>query len=469
MSSLKFGTSGLRGLVSDLTDEVCFGYAKAFLQHMSAVGALDAGSVVLVGQDLRHSSPRIARACMAAIKACGMTIENCGALLTPGLALRAMDLSAPAIMVTGSHIPADRNGLKFYRPDGEIDKVDEAEITRRVAAAGMMQGGSTDTPTQLTALHAYLARCASILPKDALRGNRIGVYQHSSVARDVMAEVMRAYGAEVVPLGHSDIFVPVDTEALRPEDLAFAKAAVADHELDALISTDGDADRPMLFDEKGEFVRGDLLGILTAKFLGADAVVTPVTSSSALEASGLFKSVMRTKVGSPFVIAGMETAKVEGAACVVGFEANGGVLLGSDVQVAGGTLAALPTRDSMLPMLAVLGLAGMGGKTVSGLVNELPARFARSGRIEHVGPEKTGPFLQKLRDIAFQAEYFVGQSAIGTVDTVDGVRFVFDNGHTLHYRASGNAPELRCYAETGEAEKSSALLGWGLAQAARSL
>ncbi|MGB8817401.1 MAG: phosphomannomutase [Rhizobiaceae bacterium] len=469
MSSLKFGTSGLRGLVSDLTEEVCFAYAKAFLEHMASAGQLPPAAMVLVGQDLRDSSPRIARACMAAIESCGMTIENCGALLTPGLALRAMHLKAPAIMVTGSHIPADRNGLKFYRPDGEIDKSDEVEITRRVAVAGVMESASIEVPVQKTALDAYLKRCAAILPEDALKAKRVGVYQHSSVARDVMVDVAQGYGADVIALAHSDVFVPVDTEALSPEDLAFAKAEVAKHGLDALISTDGDADRPMLFDENGQFVRGDLLGILTAKFLGADAVVTPVTSSSAIEESGLFKSVIRTKVGSPFVIAGMEAAKAQGAACVVGFEANGGVLLGSDVQVEGRTLYALPTRDSMLPMLAVLGLAIQSGKTVSSLVEELPARFAKSGRIEHVGPEKSGPFLEKLLDGPFQAAYFAGKNAISGVDRVDGVRFVFENGHTLHYRASGNAPELRCYAETGDADQSATLLDWGLALAARSL
>ena len=468
MSSLKFGTSGLRGLVSELTDAVCFGYSTAFLEHLVAQGVAP-GSTVLIGQDLRDSSPRIAEACMAAVDALGMTVENCGTLPTPALALRAMTLKVPAIMVTGSHIPADRNGLKFYRPDGEIDKSDEAEIVRRVAGAGFERQAGIRHDMLITAYDDYFSRCESVLSWPALRGKKIGVYCHSSAARELMLALLTALDAEAHAFGLSDEFVPIDTEALSKEDLTFANATVAENRLDALISTDGDADRPMLFDEKGQFVRGDLLGILTAKFLGADAVVTPVTSTSAIEQSGLFKSVVRTKVGSPFVIAGMEEAKRQGGRIVVGFEANGGVLLGSAVEVAGGMLTALPTRDAMLPMLSVLGLGLREGKTISELVEALPARFAMSGRLEHVGPEKTGPFLEKLQDAAFQASYFDGKGAIRAVDKIDGVRFVFDSGDTVHYRASGNAPELRCYAETGDSAKSAALLDWGLAKAAATL
>lgn len=467
-NSLKFGTSGLRGLVSELTDAVCFGYSTAFLEHLVAQG-LAPGSKVLVGQDLRGSSPRIADACMAAVEALGMDVENCSVLPTPALALRAMTLKVPAIMVTGSHIPADRNGLKFYRPDGEIDKADEAEIVRRVAGAGSGQHASKRHDMLITAYDDYFRRCESILSWPALRGKKIGVYCHSSAARDLMLELLTALDAEAQAFGLSDEFVPIDTEALSKDDLAFAKATVAEHRLDALISTDGDADRPMMFDEKGEFVRGDLLGILTAKFLGADTVVTPVTSTSAIEQSGLFKTVVRTKVGSPFVIAGMDETKRQGGRIVVGFEANGGVLLGSDVSVAGGMLTALPTRDAMLPLLCVLGLGLKEGKSVSELVAALPARFAASGRLEHVGPEKTGPFLSKLQDRSFQTGYFASKGAISAVDQIDGIRFVFETGDTVHYRASGNAPELRCYAETGDSQRSAALLAWGLEQAAAAL
>ncbi|MFC6741825.1 hypothetical protein [Methylobacterium tardum] len=77
----------------------------------------------------------------------------------------------------------------------------------------------------------------------------------------------------------------------------------------------------------------------------------PVTAGSALERSGGFERVVRTKVGSPFVIAGMEQAKAADAQVVAGFEANGGFLLGLDVTLGGRPLRALPTRDAVLPIL----------------------------------------------------------------------------------------------------------------------
>ena len=469
MSSLKFGTSGLRGLVTELSDDVCFAYATAFIDHMKSAHGVASDAIILIGYDLRASSPQMAAACMAAAKHAGMRVENCGALPTPALALRAQAIKSPAIMVTGSHIPADRNGLKFYRANGEIDKADEAGISATVDLAGVSTLGSTEyVAIKTIAYDDYLKRCVSILRPNALAGMTIGVYQHSSVSRDLMIELVRTLGATAVPLGRSDVFVPVDTEALRAEDVAFAKHACT-AKLDALISTDGDADRPLVADETGTFFRGDMLGVLTSKFLRASSVVTPVTSSSAVELCGLFDSIVRTRVGSPYVIEGMAKAVAGGAKTVVGFEANGGVLLGSDVAVADCILDALPTRDAMLPILAVLGLAAEAKVSVSKLLANMPERFTQSGRIEHVGPELTGPFLNRLMDNATREKHFATASAIAGFDAIDGVRVVLTSGDVVHYRASGNAPELRCYTEASDLVRAAELLAWGLSRAQASL
>jgi phosphomannomutase len=469
VSSLKFGTSGLRGLVSELPDDVCFAYASAYLRWLQQAHALAKASKVLVGYDLRDSSPRIANACMDAIRAHGLLAENCGPLPTPALALRAQTVGAPAIMVTGSHIPADRNGLKFYRADGEIDKRDEAGILKLLDLTNSIKAHETVLSINAEALASYERRCLSLLPPMALSGLRIGVYQHSSVAREFIVTVLKTLGAIVVPLGWSDVFVPVDTEALRPEDIEFAAKAVREHELDGLVSTDGDADRPLMADENGRFFRGDLLGILTAKYVGADCVVTPVTSTSLVESCGYFEQVKRTTVGSPFVIAGIESAKADGAKLVVGFEANGGVLLGSDVTNDGRQIPALVTRDAMLPILAVLGLAKAGGQKLSDVTRGLPPRFNQSGRLEHVDQTVTGALLKKFEMAGFRDGYFAEVGTIVGQDAIDGARFVFENGDVIHYRASGNAPELRCYSETGSAQTAFELLQWGLSAAKRAI
>ena len=119
---LKFGTSGLRGLVSEMTPETVADYTRAFL------AACDCGTTLCVGQDLRPSSLRIAADVIAAARQAGMKVMDCGAIPTPALALAAAAHGGGAVMVTGSHIPADRNGLKFYTRGGEITKEDEGAI-----------------------------------------------------------------------------------------------------------------------------------------------------------------------------------------------------------------------------------------------------------------------------------------------------------------------------------------------------
>jgi phosphomannomutase len=105
----------------------------------------------------------------------------------------------------------------------------------------------------------------------------------------------------VIAFARSDTFIPVDTEAVSPETIALLKQASRRPWLDAIVSADGDGDRPLVTDETGTPLRGDLLGLIAANFLGASSVVTPVTSNSGIEAAGSF-GVIRTRVGSPFVI-----------------------------------------------------------------------------------------------------------------------------------------------------------------------
>lgn len=476
MTSLKFGTSGLRGLVRDMPPDVCARYVDAFLRHIEAGGA-PASRMLLVGRDLRRSSPAIADACLAAAGAAGYAAVDCGALPTPALALEAMRLGVPAIMVTGSHIPADRNGLKFYRPDGEIAKADEAGILACLDAArrdpvedGPILPDAAPPEAGRLALENYRRRYRA--PGGAfplagpLAGMRVGVWQHSSVARDLIAEVLAGLGAATVALGRSDTFVAVDTEALGPEDAGRAAGWARAHRVDAIVSSDGDADRPLIADEQGRFLRGDVVGLLTALALGADTVVTPVTSSSAVELSGLFGRTVRTRVGSPYVIEAMAAC---GAGVVVGFEANGGVLLGSPIEGQGFALAALPTRDALLPIVAVLALARRRGRTVSQLAGEMPARFTASGRMEHVAAGESAALLTPLADRRGAAAFLGGDAELAGIDTMDGVRLTLATGETVHFRASGNAPELRCYCEASTAARASLLLEEGLARASTAI
>src|SRR5690606_14618049 len=101
-------------------------------------------------------------------------------------------------------------------------------------------------------------------------------------------------------------------------------------------------------------------------------VVTPLNSTSALEKSDWFSKVLRTRIGSPYVVEAMAAQ-----AHVVGFEANGGVLVGSDFDLPSNTLESLPTRDATLPILAVLAAAKERSKPLSALAAELPPRVMK--------------------------------------------------------------------------------------------
>ena len=438
----KFGTSGLRGLVAELTPPLVADHIRAF------IAACPTGTGLYVGRDLRPSSPALAQVVIDTARAEGLAVTDCGDVPTPALALAAMGAGAAAVMVTGSHIPADRNGLKFYVPRGEITKGDEAAILAalgRPAASGPKGSMTADT----SAGAAWVARYVTAFGSGALAGRRIGLWSHSAVSRDLLRDAMTALGATPVEVGRSDTFLPVDTEAVPDWARRSIAGWVAEHGLDALVSTDGDGDRPLLADDAGRVIAGDILGQITARVTGAETVVTPVTSNTGAELSGHFARVIRTKVGSPFVIAGMEDA----GGRVAGYEANGGFLLGFDAALAG-PLPRLMTRDSLLPLVAVLSAIPQGA-SLSALVAAEPARAAAADRIPDVAQDRSARLLAALAgDAPFRDRLLAKVSErFASMDQLDGVRITCASGTVIHLRASGNAPELRVYVQSGDAER----------------
>ena len=467
-SGVKFGTSGARGLASAMTDEVCYLYTVAFIQHLERMGELEGQGAMAVGGDLRPSTDRIMTAAARAVSDRGYTPIGCGKLPSPALANYGLVYSMPTVMVTGSHIPDDRNGIKYTRKKGEILKADEAGIRQEVVVPpeGLFddEGMFTSSQEQLSenpeAVAMYVARHLDFFAEDCLKGKRIGVYQHSAVGRELMVEILEGLGAHVTPLGFSDVFVPVDTEAIRPEDVKSAREWAGEYGFDAIVSTDGDTDRPLVSDETGEWLRGDVAGILTAAYFGADAVATPVSCNTALEKSGWFESVYRTRIGSPYVIEGMEKALKAGAQRVVGYEANGGFLIASNLSEKGKTLRALPTRDAIMVHLAILLLSIKKGMKISELMNDLPQRFTHSNRLKEFPTEKSLEALKNLYGGDAEKDREAIESVFGsdfgklsTVDTTDGLRITFQNNEVVHLRPSGNAPEFRCYNEADTAER----------------
>ena len=462
-SGVAFGTSGARGLVKNMTDNVCYAYTAAFLQHLEEQSELKTDAEVGIAGDLRDSTPRIINAIAAAVLDKGYKPLNCGKIPSPAVASHGLQKHIPTIMVTGSHIPDDRNGIKFNTASGEILKHDEENIRRQTVDIPpelfTADGSFTETANYLPetnpeASQNYQQRYLDFFPPGCLTDMNIGLYEHSGVARDILFDLLTALGATVTRLGRSDKFIPVDTEAIREEDITLARDWSQKHNLNAIVSTDGDADRPLVGDENGNWLRGDIAGILCARYLGITHIATPVSSNTAVERSGLFKTIQRTRIGSPYVIAAMQELKAETDGNIAGYEANGGFLLETPVEREGKTLAALPTRDAVIVILSLLAMAKQEGKKISELTDSLPARFTASNRLKEFPTEKSRTCIKKLTENSGSSPYQAIENMFGdlcgkveSTDLTDGLRITFQNGEIIHLRPSGNAPEFRCYNE----------------------
>ncbi|MFG6668629.1 phosphomannomutase [Halomonas sp. HNIBRBA4712] len=453
-SGIAFGTSGARGRVEQFTDQVCAAFTVAFLTTMHRSFAFER---VAIGLDRRPSSPAMAAACTSAARALGLGVDDYGVLPTPALALQAMKEGVPCIMITGSHIPFDRNGIKFYRPDGEITKQDETTILNAKLALPASLTPERE-PTSDAANEAYADRYTRWFVEKPLTGWRVGLYQHSAAGRDLSAYIIDALGADVVVLGRRDEFVPVDTEAVSKEDQARGRAWTEQHSLNAIFTTDGDGDRPLLGDETGTWLRGDIVGLLCAKALGIEALAVPVSCNTTIESCGAFKKVVRTRIGSPFVLEATASL-ADSYSSVAGFEANGGFMLQTPLEHEGRRLTALPTRDALLPALTLMVQAARKGQPLSALNKALPERYTASDRLQDFPTEKSRALIEQwsanpeqlLRDLMMT-------QTVKAADTTDGFRVTLANEEIVHLRPSGNAPELRCYAEADSMERANTLV-----------
>lgn len=451
-SSIQFGTSGARGLVEQFTSNACAAFAYAFLN-----GIKDSFSFkkVAVAIDNRPSSPAMAQATVAAIEAMGFEPVYYGVIPTPALAYSAMQEGIPCIMITGSHIPFDRNGIKFYRPDGEITKADEQAIMN--AEVDFSEPKLKPLEVSTLAAEQYVARYTELFQKDLLVGKRIGIYEHSSAGRDLYQRLFEGLGAEVISLERTDEFVPIDTEAVADADKVKARNWSSEHNLDFIFSTDGDGDRPLVADENGEWLRGDILGLLCAEAMNIEALAIPVSCNTLIEQSLQFKRVSKTKIGSPYVIAEFVELNQQYSS-VAGFEANGGFLLGSDVVINEKTLKALPTRDAVLP--AIMLLSASKGSSIVELLDALPKRFTHSDRIQNFATANSIAILNEGQSDPQQLINRLGLRSLSVTDvnTVDGLRLKLSDDSIVHLRPSGNAPELRCYVESDNVNHASKLV-----------
>lgn len=469
-TGVKFGTSGLRDLISKLTDKIVYVYTTAFLQFLEEEGY--AFEKVALAGDLRISTDRILLPVAKAITDKGYKIIYCGKIPTSAVTFYAIQNKIPSLMVTGSHIPTDRNGLKFQKPDGEILKDDEVALTQQVIEINESLFGQDEMfvdTVKVSLPHVekeaetlFKKRFTDFFPEKFLEGKRIGLYGHSAVGRDILYDLLTTFGADVTKLNFCKPgeFVPIDTDAFREEDLKLIKEWSVEKHYDSVVTTDGDSDRPMLSTENGDIIYGDTAVVVAAHFLGAEAVATPISSNTQVDKSGYFKKVSKTKIGSPQVIKAVMDLVDEGYKNVIGYELNGGFITLQDIEYKGKLLKALPTRDAITLILMMLFISFTSGKPLSQLFDDLPSRFSVNQKALEFPTEKSQEILarintddEKVNIERIEHEFEKISGRVKAIQRLDGVRITFENDQIIHLRPSSNAPEFRAYTEATTKER----------------
>jgi phosphomannomutase len=205
----------------------------------------------------------------------------------------------------------------------------------------------------------------------------------------------------------------------------------------------------------------------------------PISSNDAIDRSALADVLEpKTRIGSPFVIAGMTAATAKGRSAVCGWEANGGFLLGSAIERNGRKLTAMATRDAFLPILAVLFAAAERNCEIATLFSELPGRFSKSGLLKNFPREAGLAIVNRLTPsgsnreddshvwiATILARIFTrvrGFTSVSRLDYTDGIRITFSNNDVAHIRPSGNADELRIYSAADTQARADAIVAEGI-------
>ncbi len=425
-----FGTDGIRGRTNTakLTPEV------AMKAGMAAGRIFTRGEHrhrVVIGKDTRLSGYMIESALVSGFTAVGMDVFQFGPLPTPAVAMLTRSLRADiGVMITASHNLFEDNGIKFFGPDGQklSDEV-EMEI-ERLMAAGLEQGLAPSAKIGRAkrvddSQARYIEFAKRTFPRNLrLDGMRIVIDCAHGAAYKVAPEVLWELGADIVSLGVSPdgTNINLDCGSTAPQAMC---ARVRETRADFGIALDGDADRVVMADEKGQIIDGDQILALIAKSwsksgrLKGDGVVGTVMSNAGLDhyLASLDLKLARAAVGDRYVLEVMKKGGFN-----VGGEQSGHIIL-SDVSTTGDGLVAA------LQLLAVLAQEGKPASEAAHLYNPLPQI------LENVRFKKGSP----LDDARVKSSIEDANAKLGAT------------GRIL-VRKSGTEPLIRVMAE-GEDEK----------------
>ncbi|HEY9079011.1 phosphoglucosamine mutase [Magnetovibrio sp.] len=425
MTRKLFGTDGIRGTanVHPMTPMTALMVGQAAALHFKRG---DHRHRVIIGKDTRLSGYMLENALTSGFVSCGMDVVLAGPVPTPAVAMLTRSLRADfGVMISASHNPYQDNGIKFFGPDGfKLSDTMEAEIEARMEsniASELAHASKLGRAKRLDdVIGRYTEYVKQTFPKGvSLDGLKIVIDCANGAAYKVAPEVLWELGADVIKIGVepngyniNDGCGSTATEAMQ--------TAVVTHGADIGIALDGDADRVLISDEKGQLVDGDqLMGLIAAHWcreggLTGGAVVATVMSNLGLEhfleSEGL--GLIRTPVGDRYVVEEMRRT-----GCNVGGEQSGHIVLGDYATTGDGLMAALQ-------VLAVL------------IANGKPASEAC---------RLFDPFPQVLKNVRFQGVSPLDQPQVEQA-ILDAEKRLQGTGRVL-IRKSGTEPLIRVMAE----------------------
>jgi phosphoglucosamine mutase len=347
-----FGTDGIRGVANrdPMTAEMALRLGQAVAQrfrHSERQGR------IVIGKDTRLSGYMLESAMQAGIVSAGADVMLVGPLPTPGIAFITWSMRADAgVVISASHNPYQDNGIKIFAADGfKLPDEVEADIERRMEAIGAGHDGARAAPDAIgkavridDAIGRYVQFLKQTFPKEhTLDGVKVVVDCSNGAAYQVAPQVFQELGAEVVALNvePDGRNINLGCGALHPEAMA---AEVRRRGAALGVALDGDADRLILADEKGEIVDGDqvmaILGtrMLERRQLPAETVVATVMSNLGLERALSAKGgkLLRTAVGDRYVVEAMRERGLS-----LGGEQSGHIIFLEHATTGDGMIAAL--------------------------------------------------------------------------------------------------------------------------------
>ena len=428
-----FGTNGVRGIAnSELTAEVALNLGRT-------IGTMKFGRIA-VACDTRISSSMLKSAVMAGVMSTGSDVVDVGTAPTPALQYYVKESNCSAgVIVTASHNPREYNGIKFVQENGvefyrEMDEESErVYLSRKLRIAGWKDVGQLYRDDALT---MYIDAIVDSVELD--RNYRVAVDCGNGAGSLTTPEILKKLDCEVYGINcNPDGRFPARNPEPVEDALDLLKKAVVDFKADIGVAHDGDADRAVFVDERGNFVSEDVMLALMAKHCveknNGGVVVTPISSSKCVEdavkeAGG---EVVYTPVGSPVVAKVM----IEKNA-VFGGEGNGGLIFPEH----------LIARDGGMSIAKVLELMDETGRKLSDLAEDIPKYHIVKGKVECRNKKK---LLEELKKEFPDANHS------------DGARIDYDDGWLL-IRPSGTEPIARVYAEGKTEERARELYEMGM-------